>query len=35
MGYNIDIQTQPYAMKDYAERTGLIDEILKTDIEIA
>ena len=35
LGYNIDIQAQPYTMKDYTERTGLLDEILKTGIEIA
>jgi len=35
LGYKIDIQPQPYTMKDYAEHTGLVDEILKTGIEIA
>jgi len=35
LGYKIDIQPQPYTMKDYAEHTGLVDDILKTGIEIA
>lgn len=35
LGYKIDIQPQPYTMKDYTEHTGLVDEILKTGIEIA
>lgn len=35
LGYKIDIQPQPYTMKDYVEHTGLVDEILKTDVEIA
>lgn len=35
LGYKIDIQPQPYTMKDYAEHTGLVDEIIKTGIEIA
>lgn len=34
LGYKIDIQPQPYTMKDYEEHTGLVDEILKTGIEI-
>lgn len=34
LGYNIDIQPQPYTVKDYVEHTGLVDEILKTGIEI-
>ncbi|MHB1336985.1 MAG: nucleotidyltransferase family protein [Candidatus Humimicrobiaceae bacterium] len=35
LGYKIDIQPQPYTMKDYTEHTGLVDDILKTGIEIA
>lgn len=35
LGYKIDIQPQPYTMKDYVEHIGLVDEILKTGIEIA
>lgn len=35
LGYKIDIQPQPYTMKDYVEHNGLVDEILKTGIEIA
>lgn len=35
LGYKIDLQPQPYTMKDYVEHTGLVDEILKTGIEIA
>ena len=34
LDYQIDIQPQPYTMKDYIERTGLVDEIIKTGIEI-
>ena len=34
LGYKIDIQPQPFTMKDYIEQTGLVDEILKTGIEI-
>jgi len=34
LGYKIDIQPQPYTMKDYTEHTGLVDEILKTGVEI-
>jgi len=34
LGYKIDIQPQPYTMKDYTEHTGLVDEIIKTGIEI-
>jgi hypothetical protein len=33
--YQIDIQPQPYTMKDYVERTGLVDEIIKTGIVIS
>ncbi|HEY5583872.1 MAG TPA: nucleotidyltransferase domain-containing protein [Ruminiclostridium sp.] len=32
--YKIDIQPQPYTMKDYIEHIGLIDEILNTGVEI-
>ena len=35
LGYKIDIQPQPYTMNEYAEHLGLVDEILKTGIEIA
>ncbi|MBS3975443.1 MAG: nucleotidyltransferase domain-containing protein [Syntrophomonadaceae bacterium] len=35
LGYKIDIQPQPYTMKDYAEQIGLVDEIIKTGIELA
>lgn len=34
LGYKIDIQPQPFTMKDYIEKTGLVDEILKTGVEI-
>ena len=34
LDYQIDIQPQPYTMQDYIERTGLVDEIIKTGIEI-
>ena len=34
LGYNIDIQPQPYTMRDYFERTGIVDDILKTGIEL-
>lgn len=34
LSYRIDIQPQPYTMKDYVEHTGLIDDILKTGVEI-
>lgn len=34
LGYKIDIQPQPYTMKDYTDHTGLVDEILKTGVEI-
>ncbi len=34
LGYKIDIQPQPYTMKDYKEHTGLVDEIIRTGIEI-
>jgi len=34
LGYKIDIQPQPFTMKDYMEQTGLVDEILRTGIEI-
>jgi len=33
--YKIDIQPQPYTMQDYYEHIGLLDDILKTGIEIA
>lgn len=33
--YKIDIQPQPYTMTDYVEHSGLVDEILKTGIEIS
>lgn len=33
--YKIDIQPQPYTMKDYTEHAGMVDEILKTGVEIA
>jgi predicted nucleotidyltransferase len=32
--YKIDIQPQPFTMKDYIEKIGLVDEILKTGMEI-
>jgi predicted nucleotidyltransferase len=32
--YNIDIQPQPYTMKDYMEQNGLAEEIIRTGIEI-
>ncbi len=32
--YKIDIQPQPYTMKDYIEHIGPVDDILKTGIEI-
>lgn len=32
--YKIDIQPQPFTMKDYIEKMGLVDEILKTGMEI-
>lgn len=35
LGYHIDIQPQPYTMKDYIKHPELVDEILKTGIEIA
>lgn len=35
LGYHIDIQPQPYTMKDYIKDPELVDEILKTGIEIA
>ena len=35
LGFKIDIQPQPYTMKEYIEHIGLIDEILKSGIEIA
>lgn len=35
LGYKLDIQPQPYTMKDFEEHTGLVDEILKTGVEIA
>jgi uncharacterized protein len=34
LGYKIDIQPQPYTMKDYREHIGLVDEILNTGVEI-
>ena len=34
LGYKIDIQPQPYTMKDYTEHTGLVDEIIRTGTEI-
>jgi len=34
LGYKIDILPQPYTMRDYAEHLGLVDEIIKTGIEI-
>ena len=34
LGYKIDIQPQPYTMKDYIEHIGLVDEILNTGVEI-
>jgi uncharacterized protein len=34
LSYRIDIQPQPYTMKDYIEHIGLVDEIIKTGIEI-
>ncbi|MHB1485777.1 MAG: nucleotidyltransferase domain-containing protein [Saccharofermentanales bacterium] len=35
LSFRIDIQPQPYTMKDYNEHNGLIGEIIKTGIEIA
>jgi len=32
--YKLDIQAQPYTMSDYVKQTGLVDEILRTGIEI-
>jgi len=34
LGYKLDIQAQPFTMKDYNDPLGLIDEILKTGVEI-
>ena len=34
LNYKLDIQPQPYSMKDYTEHIGLVDEIIKTGIEI-
>ncbi|HOD93104.1 MAG TPA: nucleotidyltransferase domain-containing protein [Clostridia bacterium] len=34
LGYKIDLQPQPFTMKDYEEKTGLVSEIIKTGIEI-
>jgi predicted nucleotidyltransferase len=28
LGYKIDIQPQPYTMKDYVEHTGLVDAVI-------
>lgn len=33
--YKIDIQPQPYTMQDYHEHVGILDDILRTGIEIA
>jgi len=35
LDYKIDIQPQPFTMKDYFEQTGLVNEILKTGMEIS
>ena len=35
LGFKIDIQPQPYTMKEYIEHIGLIDEILKSGMEIS
>ncbi len=32
--YKIDIQAQPFTMKDFSEHTGLVDEILVTGLEL-
>lgn len=34
LGFKMDLQPQPYTMEDYVEHNGLVDEILKTGIEI-
>ena len=34
LSYKIDLQPQPFTMKDYIEKTGLVEEILKTGVEI-
>ena len=34
LSYKMDIQPQPFTMKDYIEQTGLVAEILKTGLEI-
>ncbi len=34
MDYDIDIEPQPFTMEDYKKPIGLVEEILKTGIEI-
>lgn len=34
LDYRVDIQPQPFTMRDYADHTGLVDEIIKTGVEI-
>ncbi len=32
--YKMDIQPQPYTMEDYNQHLGIVDDIIKTGIEI-
>ena len=34
MDYNIDLEPQPFTMEDYNEPIGIVEEIIKTGIEI-
>lgn len=34
MDYDIDLEPQPFTMDDYKEPVGIVEEILKTGIEI-
>ena len=34
LGYKLDLQPQPFTMKEYEEKTGLVSEIIRTGVEL-